>query len=37
LGRSFLAVDNSSPESPPGVMKQFFLQNTPLSSTQAVQ
>ncbi|MCU0517484.1 MAG: VWA domain-containing protein [Oscillatoria sp. Prado101] len=36
LGRSFLAVDNSSPESPPGVMKQFFLQNTPLSSTQAV-
>ncbi len=36
LGRTFLAVDNSSPASPPGVMKQFFLQNTPLNSTQAV-
>ncbi|WP_044170254.1 VIT domain-containing protein [Kamptonema formosum] len=34
--RTFLAVDNSSPGSPPGVMKQFSLQNTPLSSTRAV-
>jgi Ca-activated chloride channel family protein len=36
VGRTFLAVDNASPAGSPGVIKQFFLQKTPLSSTQAV-